>query len=45
MSKIQRSNKEAKKQPTLSPKEKKHAKEARKHASDTVPIVVHQHQH
>lgn len=41
MSKIQRTNKEAKKQPMLSPKEKKHAKQVRKHASDTVQIIPH----
>lgn len=39
--KAQRGNKETKKQPALSPKEKRHAKQAKKHASDTVPIIPH----
>lgn len=40
MSKAQKSNKEAKKQPLHSPKEKKAAKLAKKHAGDAVPLVV-----
>jgi hypothetical protein len=40
MSKLQRSNREAKKQPTLTPKEKKVAKRAKKHAADHVPLIV-----
>lgn len=39
MSKPQKSNKEAKKHALLSPKEKKHAKQAKKHASDVVPMI------
>ncbi|HET6719097.1 MAG TPA: hypothetical protein VFH22_05600 [Rhodocyclaceae bacterium] len=38
--KISKSNKEAKKPAALSPKEKKMAKHAKKHASDTTPIIV-----
>jgi hypothetical protein len=40
MSKLQKSNKEGKKQPLLTPKEKKAAKTAKKHAGDAVPLVV-----
>lgn len=40
MSKVQQSNKEAKKQPLLSPKEKKAAKMQKKHAGDVVPMVI-----
>jgi len=40
MSKLQRSNREAKKQPTLTPKEKKAAKRAKKHAGAYVPLIV-----
>lgn len=40
MSKPQRSNKEAKKQATLTPKEKKAAKLVRKHAGDVVPMII-----
>jgi len=39
MGKIRQSNKEAKKQPVMTPKEKKAAKHAKKHASDTVPLI------
>jgi hypothetical protein len=39
MSKTPKTNKETKKQAVLSPKEKKSAKQAKKHASDIVPIV------
>ncbi len=41
MGKEKQSTKEQKKQPLLSPKEKKAAKQAKKHASDTQPIVPH----
>ena len=40
MSKSQRSNKETKKQALLTPKEKKAAKRAKKHARDVVPLIV-----
>lgn len=40
MSKAQKSNKEAKKQSLLTPKAKKAAKQAKKHAGDAVPLVV-----
>jgi hypothetical protein len=40
MSNSQNSNKETKKQATLSPKEKKAAKQARKHAGDAIPLIV-----
>lgn len=40
MSKLQKSNKETKKQALHSPKEKKAAKMAKKHAGDVVPLVV-----
>ena len=40
MSKSQKSNKEAKKQALLSPKEKKAAKQARRHATDAIPLIV-----
>lgn len=39
MSKTPKSNKETKKQAALTPKEKKSAKAAKKHASDIVPII------
>ncbi|WP_256378927.1 hypothetical protein [Azoarcus sp. DD4] len=39
MSKTRQSNKEAKKQPLLSPKEKKAAKQAKKHAPAVTPII------
>lgn len=39
MSKGQHSNKEAKKKPLLSPKEKKTAKQAKKHDAETTPII------
>jgi hypothetical protein len=41
MTKQRQSNKEAKKQPALSAKEKKHAKQVKKHAGDVLPIVPH----
>lgn len=40
MSKLQRSNKESKKQAQLTPKEKKAAKQVKKHAGDAVPLIV-----
>ena len=39
MGKIRQSNKETKKPAATTPKEKKAAKQAKKHASDVVPIV------
>lgn len=39
MGKVTKTNKEVKKQSLLSPKEKKTAKQAKKHASDVVPMV------
>lgn len=41
MGKEQHGAKETKKQPLLTPKEKKAAKQVKKHASDTVPIITH----
>ncbi|HTY98741.1 MAG TPA: hypothetical protein VMB75_02820 [Rhodocyclaceae bacterium] len=40
MGKIRQSNKEARKQPAMTPKEKKAAKQAKKHAGDSVPLVT-----
>jgi len=40
MGKVRQSNKETKKQPAQTPKEKKAAKSAKKHSSDNVPIVT-----
>ena len=40
MAKSQRSNKEAKKQAVMTPKEKKAAKKAKKHRGDAVPVIV-----
>ncbi len=37
--KIVKKNKEVKKQAALNPKEKKTAKQAKKHASDIVPMI------
>jgi len=39
MSKTQQTNKEAKKQALLSPKEKKAAKQAKKHVGDALPLM------
>lgn len=39
MGKTTKSNKEQKKQPAMSPKEKKAAKQQKKHASDVVPLI------
>jgi|WetSurMetagenome_2_1015567.scaffolds.fasta_scaffold585971_2 hypothetical protein len=39
MGKIRQNNKEPRKPSTLTPKEKKAAKQARKHASDVVPLI------
>lgn len=38
--KSQHSNKETKKQPLLTPKEKRAAKQRRKHAGDAAPLIV-----
>ncbi len=40
MSKSQKSNRETKKHPLLTPKEKKAAKQMKKHAGDVVPLIV-----
>jgi hypothetical protein len=40
MSKSQHSNKEAKKPAALTPKEKKAAKQTKKHAKDVVPLII-----
>ena len=40
MNKIRKSNKETKKQPALDPKEKKAAKQAKKHAGEVVPLIT-----
>lgn len=40
MSKMQRSNKESKKQPSLTPKEKKAAKRDKKNAGGSVPFSI-----
>ncbi len=40
MGKIRQGNKETKKQPAMNPKEKKAAKQAKKHAHDVVPLIV-----
>lgn len=34
-------NKETKKQPGMTPKEKKAAKQAKKHAPDATPLITH----
>jgi hypothetical protein len=39
MSKARQSNKEPRKQPLLNPKERKAAKQAKKHALDSVPFL------
>lgn len=39
MGKAKETNKEAKKQPTRTAKEKRAAKQAKKHASDSVPMM------
>jgi hypothetical protein len=41
MGKIRQGNKETKKQPAMTPKEKKAAKQAKKHAHDVVPLIPH----
>lgn len=43
MGKERHGTKEAKKQPALTPKEKKAAKQMKKHASDTVPLITPHH--
>ena len=40
MSKVQRSNREARKQSLLTPKERKAAKREKKHAGDYTPLIV-----
>jgi hypothetical protein len=40
MTKHKRSNREAKKQASLSPKEKKAAKRLKKHAGDPAPLIA-----
>jgi hypothetical protein len=40
MSKREKSNREAKKQPRLTPKEKKAAKMAKKHEGDPAPLIA-----
>jgi hypothetical protein len=40
MSKGKPNSKLAKKQPVLTPKEKRTAKQVKKHASDSVPLIV-----
>lgn len=40
MGKVRQSNKEAKKHSVMTPKEKKAAKQAKKHAPDIVPLVI-----
>ncbi|RCX31305.1 hypothetical protein [Thioalbus denitrificans] len=40
MSRPQKSNREAKKQPLLTPKEKKAAKQAKKHAGESGAFIV-----
>jgi hypothetical protein len=39
MGKIRNNSKEAKKQPAMTPKEKKAAKQAKKHAGDVAPFI------
>ena len=40
MSKSQQSNRETKKDPKLTPKERKAAKRVKKHAGDSAPFIV-----
>lgn len=40
MTKSQQSNKETKKHALLTPKEKKAAKQIKKHAGDAIPLIV-----
>lgn len=40
MGKIRKGNKEQKKQPVMTPKEKKAAKLAKKHAHDVAPLIT-----
>ena len=39
MGKVQKNNKETKKQAVLTPKEKKAVKQAKKHAGDAIPLM------
>jgi hypothetical protein len=41
MGKIRKGNKEVKKQALLTAKEKKTAKQVKKHSSDKIPFIVH----
>lgn len=41
MGKQRHGNKEEKKQPLMTPKEKREAKHAKKHANDYVPLIPH----
>ena len=41
MSKSQHSSKETKKQPLLTPKEKKLAKQVKRHSHDVPPLITH----
>lgn len=41
MGKSRQSNKEAKKPPVMTPKERKAAKQKKKHAMDVVPLIGH----
>lgn len=41
MSKQRHGNKEEKKQALMTPKEKREAKQAKKHANDYVPLIPH----
>lgn len=40
MGKVRKSNREAKKQAVMTPKERKTAKQAKKHVSDFVPLTT-----
>ncbi len=40
MSKHEKSNRESKKKPLLTPKERKAVKQAKKHAGDHAPLIV-----
>lgn len=40
MSKVRQGNKETRKPPLMTPKEKKAAKQVKKHAGDVVPLIL-----
>ena len=40
MGKVRKGNKEVKKQPVMTPKQKKAGKQAKKYASDIVPLIT-----